>query len=157
MQSICADVCAEVSGDLHPNFSHFPFSKKGDHRITKNNRGITLTAKVHNALLLKPKSRKYLGKIRTAFKGIALQSHRVWQSVKLSKKYEQRIIRQHSHLQISPRHSIQYGGKMEQILFAYGLPKEIVTAIMMLYKYMKAIICSPARLLQHCHENPVRR
>ena len=32
---------------------------------------------------------------------------------------------------------------MEQILLAYGLPKEIVTAIMMLYKNMKAIVHSP--------------
>ena len=28
-------------------------------------------------------------------------------------------------------------GKMEQILLAYGLPKEIIAAIMMLYKNMK--------------------
>ena len=34
-------------------------------------------------------------------------------------------------------------GKMEQILLAYGLPKEIVTAIMMLYKNMKAMVCLP--------------
>ena len=32
---------------------------------------------------------------------------------------------------------------MEQILFAYGLPKEIVTSIMMAYKNMKAMVCSP--------------
>ena len=31
---------------------------------------------------------------------------------------------------------------MEQILFAYGLPKENVAAIMMLYKYMKVKACS---------------
>ena len=33
-------------------------------------------------------------------------------------------------------------GKMEQILFAYGLPKETVTAIMMLYKNMKVKVFS---------------
>ena len=33
-------------------------------------------------------------------------------------------------------------GKMEQILLAYGLPKETVTAIMMLYKNMKVKVCS---------------
>ena len=32
---------------------------------------------------------------------------------------------------------------MEQILLAYGLPKETVTAIMVLYKNMKVKICSP--------------
>ena len=31
---------------------------------------------------------------------------------------------------------------MEQILLAYGLPKQIVTAIMMFYKNMKAIVHS---------------
>ena len=32
---------------------------------------------------------------------------------------------------------------MEQILLAYGLPKEIVPAVMMLYKNMKVMIRSP--------------
>ncbi len=32
---------------------------------------------------------------------------------------------------------------MEQIALAYGLPKETVTSIMMLYKNAKAIVCSP--------------
>ena len=31
---------------------------------------------------------------------------------------------------------------MEQILLAYGLPKETVTAIMMLYRNTKVIVCS---------------
>ena len=34
-------------------------------------------------------------------------------------------------------------GKMEQILLAYGLPKETVTAIMMLYKNTKVKVRSP--------------
>ena len=34
-------------------------------------------------------------------------------------------------------------GKMEQILLAYDLPKETATAIMMLYKNMKALVCLP--------------
>ena len=36
-----------------------------------------------------------------------------------------------------------YRGKIEQILLTYDLPKETVTAIMMLYKNMKAMVCSP--------------
>ena len=32
---------------------------------------------------------------------------------------------------------------MEQILLAYGLPKEIVAAIMMLYRNTKVKVCSP--------------
>ena len=34
---------------------------------------------------------------------------------------------------------------MEQILFVYGLPKEIIAAIMMLYKNMKVKVCSRDR------------
>ena len=34
-------------------------------------------------------------------------------------------------------------GKMEQILLAYNLPKETVTAIMMLERYTKVKVCSP--------------
>ena len=37
---------------------------------------------------------------------------------------------------------IPYTEKMEQILLAYGLTKEAVTAIMVLYKNMKALVCS---------------
>ena len=33
--------------------------------------------------------------------------------------------------------------KMEQILQVYGLSKETFTAIMMLYKNLKAVVCSP--------------
>ena len=38
---------------------------------------------------------------------------------------------------------ISYTAKIEQILFAYGLLKETVTALMMLYKNTKAMVCSP--------------
>ena len=34
-------------------------------------------------------------------------------------------------------------GKVEQILLAYDFPKETVTAIMMIYKNMKAMVCPP--------------
>ena len=34
-------------------------------------------------------------------------------------------------------------GKMEQILLTFGLPKETVAAIMMLYKNTKVKVCSP--------------
>ena len=34
-------------------------------------------------------------------------------------------------------------GKMEQILLAYGLPKETVAAIMILYRNTKVKVCSP--------------
>ena len=34
-------------------------------------------------------------------------------------------------------------GKMKQILLAYGLPKETVATIMMLYRNTKVKVCSP--------------
>ena len=36
-----------------------------------------------------------------------------------------------------------HGGKMEQILLAYGLPKETVAAIMMLYRNIKVKVRFP--------------
>ena len=50
-------------------------------------------------------------------------------------------------------------GKMEQILLAYGLPKETVTAIMILYRNTKVKVCSPDgdRLLRHCSRSTARR
>ena len=40
-------------------------------------------------------------------------------------------------------HLIPYRENREQILLAYGFPKDTVTAIMMLYKNTKAVVCSP--------------
>ena len=51
-------------------------------------------------------------------------------------------------------------GKMEQILLAYGLPKETVAAIMMLYGNTKVKVHPPGwgyRLLRHCSRYAVRR
>ena len=38
-----------------------------------------------------------------------------------------------------------HGGKIEQILLAYGLPKETVPAVMLLYKNTKALVFSSDR------------
>ena len=45
------------------------------------------------------------------------------------------------HLDFSKTFYSIHVGKAEQKLFTYGLPEEIVTAIMMLYKNMKATVC----------------
>ena len=42
-------------------------------------------------------------------------------------------------------------GKTEQILLAYGLPKETVAAIMMLYRNTKVKICSPDEDIDNFH------
>ena len=50
-------------------------------------------------------------------------------------------------------------GKMEQILLAYGIPKETVDAIMMLYKNTQAKVRSPDgdRFFQHPYRCTTRR
>ena len=83
-----------------------------------------------SSIVSDPKSRKYFGKIRTAFEGIASQPHRLWQSAESSKECEQRILRQHS---------IPF---TERIRLAYGLPKETITAIMILYRNTKVMVRS---------------
>ena len=119
-----------------------PFLKKGDLRIVKNYWGITLTsiaAKIYNALLLnhiEPEIEKILTNNQNGF----------WRN-------------RSSTLQILTICLILEGvcaknlkatlicrllqGKMEQILLAYGLHKETVAAIMMLYKNMKVKVHSP--------------
>ena len=96
------------------------FLKKGDLSKTSNYRGITLTsiaAKIYNALLLnriQPEMEKILRRNQNGFrKGRS----KAFDSV--------------------------HGGKMEKILLAYGIPKEIVTAIMILYRNTKSMVRSP--------------
>ena len=47
-----------------------------------------------------------------------------------------------SFVNLSKAFVFKYRGKMEQILLAYGLPKETMTAIMMLFKNMKVKVHS---------------
>ena len=56
--------------------------------------------------------------------------------------YVQNTLRQQYYLSTSPRPLTLYTGKMEQILLAYGLPKETIPAIMMLYKNTKVKVHS---------------
>ena len=49
------------------------------------------------------------------------------------------------YVEFSKAFDFRHSGKMEeilQILHVYGLPKEIVAAIMMIYKYTKVKVCS---------------
>ena len=55
--------------------------------------------------------------------------------------------------------SFKHRGKMKQMLLAYGLPKEIVTAVMIFYRNMKVKVRSPNgdRFLRHCCWSSARR
>ena len=63
-------------------------------------------------------------------------------SIKSLKEHVQKISRQHYCLK-TQRHLIPYTEeKIEQILPAYDLPKETVTAIIMLYRNVKTKVCT---------------
>ena len=51
--------------------------------------------------------------------------------------------RQQYYLSTSPRSLTPHRGKMEQIQFAYGLPKDAVAVIMILYRNTKVKVRSP--------------
>ena len=126
------------------------FPKNGDLGITKNYRSVTLnfiSAKVYNALLLnciKLEIEKILRKNQNRFlrnrtiKSQNLTIHWIIEGV-CAKNIEATLLLVDFSLAFDSVHR----GKMEQILQAYGLPKETVTAIMMLYRNMKAKVCSP--------------
>ena len=111
------------------------FPKKHDLGIAKNYRGITITsiaAKIYNALLrnrIEPKIEKILRKSTTSQ---ILTMHRILEGVR-AKRIKGTIL----FVNFSKAFDSIHRGKMEQILLAYGLPKETVAAIMMLNKTRK--------------------
>ena len=127
-----------------------PFPKKGDLRLAKNYRGITLTsiaAKIYNALLrncIEPKIDNILRKNQNGFQrnrsmtSQILTIHRILEGVRA--KYLQVTL---LFVNFTKAFNSIHRGKMEQILLAYGLPKEIVAAIMILYRNTKVKVCSP--------------
>ena len=72
-----------------------------------------------------------------ASKEIDPQPHKYWPSIESLKAYGQKTYRRHYYL------STLHRGKMEQILLAYGQPKETVAAITILYRNTKVKVCSP--------------
>ena len=125
----------------------FPFPKKSNLGLARNYRGITLTsiaAKIYNALLcncIEPKIENILWKNQNGFRrkrsttSQILTIRRILEGVRAK------------NLQVfvdftNAFDSIHRGG-MEQILLAYGLPKETVAAIMMLSRSTKVKVCSP--------------
>ena len=129
-----------------------PFSKKGDRGLAKNYRGITLTsivAKIYNALLcncIEPKIENTLRKNQNGFwrnRSMTSQILTIGQILEgvRTKNLEATILFVDFAKVIDSIHR----GKMEQILLAYGLPKETIAAIMMLYRNAKVKVHSPNR------------
>ena len=127
-----------------------PFPKKGDLGLAVNYRGITLTstaAKIYNAMLLnrlQPEVDKVLRKNQNGFRknrstvSQILTVRRIIEGVR-SRNLQAVLL----FVDFSKAFDSIHRGKMEQIPLAYGIPKETVDAIMMLYKNTKAKVRSP--------------
>ena len=121
-----------------------PFPKKGDLGLAKNYRGITLTsiaAKIYNALLrnrIEPKIDNILRKNQNGFQRNRsmipqiLNIRRILEGVR-TKNLQATLI----FVNFTKAFDSIHRGKMEQILLAYGIPKETVAAITILYRNTK--------------------
>ena len=123
-----------------------PFPKKGDLRLAKNYRGITLisiAAKIYNTAS-NPRLKTFLGRTKIVSGEIDLRPHKYWLSVEFSKGYGQKN-QQATILFVDFTKAFDsiHRGKMEQILLEYGLPKETVATIIILYRNTKVKVRSP--------------
>ena len=127
-----------------------PFPKKGDLGLAKNYQGITLTsivAKIYNALLrnrIEPKIDNILRKNQNGFwrnrstTSQILTIRRILEGVR-AKNLQATIL----FVDFTKAFDSIHRRKMEQILLAYGLPKETVAVIMILYRNTKVKVRSP--------------
>ena len=135
------------------------FPKKSDLGLAKNYRGIRLTsiaAKIYNALLwnrIEPKIYNTLRKNQTGFQrnrsttSQVLTIRRILEGVR-AKNLLATIL----FFDLTKAFDSIHRGKMEQILLAYGISKETVAAITILYWNTEVKLRSPERhrLLPHC-------
>ena len=125
-----------------------PFPKKEDLGLAKNYRGITLTsiaAKIYNARLrnrIEPKIDNILRKNQNDFRRNRSMTSQILTIRRILEGVRGKTYRQQYYLSTLPRPLIPYTEKMEQILLAYGLPKETVAAIMILYRNTKVKVRS---------------
>ena len=127
-----------------------PFPKKGDLGLAKNYRGITLisiAAKIYNAQLrncIEPKIDNILRKSQNGFRrnrsttSQILTIRRILEGVR-AKNLQATIL----FVDFTKAFDSIHRWKMEQILLAYGLPKETVAAITILDRNTKVKVRSP--------------
>ena len=125
-------------------------SKKGDLGLAKNYRGITLTSiatKIYNALLrnrIEPKIDNILRKNQNGFwrnrstTSQILTIRRILEGVR-AKNLQATLI----FVDFTKTFDSIHRGKMEQIQLAYGIPKDTVAAITILYRNTKVKVRSP--------------
>ena len=128
-----------------------PFPIKGDLGLAKNYRGITLTSiasKIYIPLLrnrIEPKI-DIIRKNQNGFRrnrsttSQILTIRRILEGVR-AKKLQATLL----FVDFTKAFDSIHRGKMEQILLAYGLPKETVAAITILYRNTKVNVRSPDR------------
>ena len=124
--------------------------KKGDIRLAKYYRGITLTpiaAKIYNVLQrnrIEPKINNILRKNQNDFRrnrsttSQILTHRRILEGVR-AKKLQATLL----FVNITKAFDSIHRGEMEQILLSYGLPKETGAAITILYRNTKVNVRSP--------------
>ena len=127
-----------------------PFPKKGDLRLAKIYWGITLTsiaAKIYNAQLqdhIEPKIDNMLRKNQNGFRrnrsttSQLLTIRRILEGVR-AKNIQVTLL----FVDFTKAFDSIHRGKMEQTLLAYGLHKETVAAITILYRKTKVKVRSP--------------
>ena len=127
-----------------------PFPKKGDLGQATNYRGITLTtiaSKIYNLLILnrlRPEIEAVLRKNQNGFRqrkstvGQILTIRRLIEGVK-AKNLKAVLV----FVDFSKAFDSIHRGKLEKIMLAYGIPQELVSATMMLYKNSRAMVRSP--------------
>ena len=127
-----------------------PFPKKGDLGLAKNYQGITFTsiaAKTYNALLrncIEPKIDNILRKNQNGFwrnrstTSPILTLRRILEGIR-AKHVQATIL----FVDFQKAFDSIHRRKMAQILLAYGIPKETVAAIMILYRNTKVKVRSP--------------
>ena len=162
----CNAVYNQITIDRWTKGCILPFPKKTDLGLAKNYRGITLTsiaAKIYNGLLyyrIEPQIGNILRKNQIGFRrnrsttSQILTIRRILEGVR-TKTFAATIL----FVDFTKAFVSIHIGKMEQILLTYGLPKETVTAIMMLYKNTKVKVRSPDgdRIFRHCSRCAARR
>ena len=127
-----------------------PFPKKGDHGLAKNYRGITLTsiaAKIYNALLrnrIEPKIDNILRKNQNGFRRNRSATSQILTIRRILESIRAKNLQMTSlFVDFTKAFDSIHRGKMEQILLAYGLPKETVAALTILYRNTKVKVGSP--------------
>ena len=147
---LCNGVYKQDAIDKWTEGCLLPFPKKGDLGLTKNYRGITLTAiaaKIYNLMLLnrlRPKIDPLLRRNQNGFRtnrstsGQILTIRRILEGVN-SKNLPLTLL----FIDFSKAFDSIHRGKMKEILLAYGIPKETVDAIMILYQNTRSMVRSP--------------